>query len=451
MFKVMGGNMKSIYRILFFIPLIPGLSAFAFDYTTIPDMTWKYFGGGPRSAKTEFATAYDHVNNVWVSGFGCGGGGAVASCYSSDTYEFNSESGQWECTYDYYCRKTEPAGWPPARCTDGMCFSSRDTVVMLLGGANIGSVPDTWLYSAGRNQWTLKCRQVLGGGCAGLRPVYDEVTDLFYTFDFSLPQMYKYAISTNRWVSTRSLNPPQSSSCYVMAISEKRRIILLVTSSSPQTHVYFIDQNRWQKVADNSGALGDRYRSGMVYDMVGDVFLLLAGKNSAPDLWVLELSHDNTRGTWTNITGQVSGNFPVAGSVASYQSAEAFCYDRTHNVSWIDGHGRGLHAFRYRNAVTNIKLAQSRPVRALLSCFPNPLYSSTLIQWHAPLSMQMPGRLSVYSPQGALVRSFTVDSPKGRILWEAANAQDGPLGSGHYLLTLVGGKRRIVYPLIITK
>ncbi len=55
---------------LFLMMLTAAVSVPAYDFSAVPDMTWVSFGNGPRSAKAEFTTAFDHVNNVWVCGFG---------------------------------------------------------------------------------------------------------------------------------------------------------------------------------------------------------------------------------------------------------------------------------------------------------------------------------------------------------------------------------------------
>jgi hypothetical protein len=431
---------------LIFAFLILPCFLFAIDWETIPDMTWVSISmsGGPHLGRGEFTTTYDHINNVWINGFGC-----TSPCYSSDTYEYSPETNTWQTTFPHYCRGSSPGDRPGGRCSGGSAFSEKDTIALYFAWANVGSPPDLWLYSATRNKWTSKGRHSLGGGYEALRVVYDGPTDGFYCFDaHGNHNMYRYTIRTNQWTKAQTNQGPATRDetyyCYGMAISESRRIILVVTTGTGGDWIYKIDTATWIKLNSNHSIHGPRYRAGLVYDIANDVFLLLGNKGAGHDMFALTLNSDNTSGTWTEITNQVKGiTLPTRG--------ESFTYDRTHNVSFINESCSGggcsqRAAFRYKKGTTIQNPQLISRDAPLLDCYPNPFRPSATIMVSGSLKQ---AKIGIYDPAGMLIKTLNYSPNQSHILWYGKDNYGCPVGAGTYFIKLESADKKAVKRIIL--
>jgi hypothetical protein len=319
-----------------------------------------------------------------------------------------------------------------------MCFSARDTVVMLFGGANASNPPETWLYSATRNKWTMKCRQALGGHAfEALRVVYDSVSNHFFVYDHQASQMYKYTIGGNQWASTNSSGGPSTQYCYAMAVSEKRRIILLITTGG-QDYIYKIDDNAWIHLNSNASDHGPRYRAGLVYDIESDVFLLNGNKGGGKDLWELALEASNATGVWTNVTNDVR-NFSAP------ERGESVVYDRTHDIVLMNEYSALRSAYKYQTTARIEFTGLSCPVpsQPALDCFPNPFNSAASIIYN--IGEKANGKFNVYDIRGKLILSRMIFG-SGAFTWSGFG-----LTPGTYSCCLFTGNEKVSKKMIVVK
>jgi hypothetical protein len=261
--------------------------------------------------------------------------------------------------------------------------------------------------------------------------------------------MYRYTIRTNQWTKAQVNNSPTRDDtyyCYAMAVSESRRVILVVTTGTGEDWIYHIDTGTWSKLNSNHAIHGPRYRAGLVYDIANDVFLLLGTKDAGKDMFALSLNSDNTAGTWTEITSQVKGiSLPTRG--------ESFVYDRTHNVSFINepcsGGGCSQRAaFRYKKGTTVQNPRLERQKAPLLECYPNPFRPNVNIRISNTLTR---AKIGIYDPCGVLIKTLDCGPGYSQILWNGIDHYGRTVSAGAYYVKYQSENQGVVKKIILKR
>jgi hypothetical protein len=426
--------MKFFYVCFLFVNFILFSDLAALDFDSMPDMTFVSVNKGPLCTnypyRGEFNSAYDCVNNVWITGFGCND-----PCYSSDTYEYRPDTDAWTTTYPHYCRGSVPSDRPGGQCTFGMCFDSRAEVVLMFEGAN-SITRDIWAYNTVTHNWQKRAKASIMSQYEGVQIVHDSLTNA--TFAMADAAIYRYSYQNDNWMKLNPTGPkpPAYVAPYGWALDTRRHQILASGSGflDGYTYIYKIAQNRFYRMTVN-GATDPctTHRTGFDYDAVNNVFIMFAGKGPVNKMWVLEMDND-TSGTWTEITGQVT-NFPNAMYVGNGTTMK---YDKTHNVFWTtaNGHG-GTYAFRYKaGGSRNITLLLPGQGRPLFTCSPNPARSSVRLIWDNIQPNTGACLLEIFNMQGRLVRNFKIHTESGQLYWDGLSNEGQQAGKGQYIFIL---------------
>ena len=141
----------------------------------------------------------------------------------------------------------------------------------------------------------------------------------------------------------------------------------------------------------------------------------------------------------------------------------ALDYGRIHsstniNIGDINGDGIGDLSFEdtsyifteiYTIVSTGINEHNELPEQhALLSAYPNPFNSSTVIIYSALLER---GEIAIYNSQGQLVKTFKITAKEGKIVWDATDSSGKKVSSGIYFARASNRQYSSVIKLIYLK
>jgi hypothetical protein len=201
-----------------------------------------------------------------------------------------------------------PGPNPSNRLSPAMAYSTRDTAMVMFGGAGQN---DTWALDSETRSWVQKISSQAPGSPPSLAQlansmVYDRNNDVFILFGGcrctgdsgpSSGETWAYRLSTNAWTKmTPAVSPPPRQGHNLVYDSRYNVVVLFGGIDVPSARyyndlwIYSYPTNTWTQVSPSVSPPGRR-GGAMVYDPVSQRTILYGGTSQAAfhDVWALQL------------------------------------------------------------------------------------------------------------------------------------------------------------------
>jgi hypothetical protein len=416
-------------------------------FDNLADRTWVnvcpfegYIIAGTAHGAGEVPWAYDANSRVLVRVGGC------TSIYNNAIVFFDLGTETWEMAWPY--DESAPTDRPPCGCNRGVCYDPHTKHVWTVGGATsgCGGQYGLWKGDMAARSWThLLDRQ---GAQAHIVADTDAKKIIFYYWESS---GVKHCKIHDPATGNTTAVPPMPDTTQVEGVYYPVQYwygleYMPVMNGTMIVGQHKVDvargypQEEWFTWLLNTGTgtwvdlkatgLPASYgRCILSYDPVSQVMLLMIRDQGLYE-------YDDSTNHWSRIT---TSNDPVG------QSSEMFEYDSEHNVhvySQLYPQSR-VWAFRYSNGtvVEGEIIGSTLGPAPSLHCYPNPFSASTFI-FH---SLKSPSVLSIFNPEGSLVRRLTAPQ------WKGIDEQGRSVPNGTYMIRLKAGDKTLCKKVMVIR